>query len=163
MDYSELYKDYFPRLVQQAALWLPREDAEDMVQDVLVRLWERREALQFLADLYPYAQAAVRNKCLDRLKHQAYVREHQRSVWAGVRLAFDLETPVAHAEYRELEHQLNQAVRQLPVRCRLVFMMSRMEGKHNVEIARELGISSNTVECHITSALSRLRNKLKIS
>lgn len=163
MDYAQLYKDYFPRLVQVATIWLSREDAEDIVQDVLVRLWERRESLQFLSDPYSYAHAAVRNRCLDHLRHQAYVREHRHGVWAALRLACDLETPAVRAEYHELEQHLGQAVQQLPMRCRMVFMMSRYDGLHNDEIARRLGISSNTVECHITSALSRLRLKLKIS
>lgn len=163
MDFSELYTNYFNRLVQIASTWNSREDAEDIVQDVLVRLWERRESLAFVHDTYVYALAAVRHKCMDRLRHLTYVREHQRGVWSSVRLACDLETPATQTEYRELEYHVDRLVEQLPQRCRAVFMMSRYDGKHNVEIARELGIAVNTVECHITAALSRLRSRLKVS
>lgn len=157
MDFSELYTTYFNRLVQVASVWNSREDAEDIVQDVLVRLWERRDSLTFVDDKYTYVLAAVRHKCKDRLKHLARVREHQRGVWSALRLACDLETPAVIAEYHELECRLDRAVGQLPQRCRMVFAMSRYEGKRHAEIASEMGIAVNTVECHMTAALSRLR------
>lgn len=163
MDFSELYTTYFNRLVQVASVWNSREDAEDIVQDVLVRLWERRDSLTFVDDKYSYVLAAVRHKCKDRLKHLAYVREYQRGVWSAIRLACELETPAAVTEYHELERRLDSAVEQLPLRCRKVFTMSRYEGKRHAEIASELGIAVNTVECHMSAALERLRSKLKVS
>ena len=163
MDFAELYTDYFNRLVKTASIWNSREDAEDIVQDVLVKLWERRDSLMFVRNPYVYAFTAVRHKCLDRLKHLTYVREHQHGIWSSIRMACDLETPATQTEYHDLEFRIERAVQQLPQRCREVFMMSRYDGKHNDEIAQELGIAVNTVECHMTIALSRLRERLKVS
>lgn len=163
MDFSELYTTCFNRLVQIASIWNSHEDAEDIVQDVLVRLWERRDSLAFVQDPYLYALAAVRHRCMDRLKHLTYVREHQRGMWSAMRMACELETPAATTEYRELEQRVERIVQQLPQRCRMVFTMSRYDGKHHAEIARELGIAVNTVECHMTAALNRLRLNLKVS
>ncbi|MCR5269773.1 MAG: RNA polymerase sigma-70 factor [Prevotella sp.] len=163
MNFDQLYTELFPRLVQMASAWIAREDAEDLVQDVLVKLWERRDGLTFVANIHTYASAAVRHKCLDYLKHQAYVREHRHSVWANLHLACELESPMRYVEYRELSARIEQAVSRLPQRGRAVFQLSRYENKSNAEIARELGISVNTVECHMTKALGRLHSYLNVS
>jgi len=163
MEFDQLYTDLFPQLVQVASVWISREDAEDLAQDVLVKLWERRDSLSFISNIRIYACAAVRHKCQDYLKHQAYIREHRHGMWANLRFACELETPVHYVEYRELYDKVEQAVNQLPERKKAVFMLSRYEDKSNAEIARELGISVNTVECHMTKALSRLHHYLKVS
>lgn len=163
MDFHEFYSTCFNRLVQIASIWNSREDAEDIVQDVLVRFWERRDTLVFVHDPYSYALAAVRHQCIDRLKHLTYVREQQRSLWAAIHLACELETPATMTEYHELEQRVERVVQQLPQRCRMVFTMSRYEGKRHSEIASELGIAVNTVECHMTAALNRLRSNLRVS
>ena len=163
MDFEQLYTDLFPQLVQVASAWVSRQDAEDLVQDVLICLWERLDSLSFITNIYMYASAAVRNKCFDHLKHQTYVREHRHSVLANVRLACELENPYHYVVYRELYHKVEWAVNQLPNRSRMVFMLSRYEEKPNAEIAHELGISVNTVENHMTKALSRLHTYLEVS
>ena len=163
MDYDQLYTELFPRLVQMASAWIAREDAEDLVQDVLVKLWERREGLSFVANIRTYANAAVRHKCQDYLKHLAYVREHRRSQWANLCLACELDSPMRYVEYRELSARVEQAVSHLPRQSRTVFQLSRYEDKSNAEIAQQLGISVNTVECHMTKALRRLHFYLNVS
>lgn len=163
MDYSELYKTYFPQLVMVASRWLSKEDAEDLVQDVMVRLWVRRDTMKYLTDFFPYALTAVRNRCLDHLKHLTYVREYEHTASANLRMAIDMENPMTRMEYCEFEKKVNMAVSSLPTRCRTVFMMSRYEDKKYDEIATELGISLNTVENHMTSALCKLRNVLLAS
>lgn len=163
MNFNQLYTELFPRLVQMASAWIAREDAEDLVQDVLVKLWERRDGLSFIANIHTYASAAVRHKCQDYLKHQAYVREYRHGLWTNLHLACELESPTRYVEYRELHDRVEKAVNQLPHRNRLVFMLSRYEDKSNAEIAQELGISVNTVECHMTKALSRLHSYLNVS
>ncbi|MBQ3630657.1 MAG: RNA polymerase sigma-70 factor [Prevotella sp.] len=163
MDFDKLYTQLFPRLVQVASAWMASEEAEDLVQDVLVKLWEQRERLSFVNNIETYAFAAVRHKYLDYLKHKTYVREHQHSVWANMRLACDLESPTRDVEYRELCNRVEWAVGQLPKRSRAVFVLSRFEDKTNAEIAIEMGISVNTVECHMTQALRRMNYYLRVS
>lgn len=163
MDYSELYKTYFPQLVMVASRWLSKEDAEDLVQDVMIRLWVRRDTVKYLTDFFPYALTAVRNRCLDYIKHLTYVREYEHTASANLRMAIDMENPLTRMEYGEFEKKVNLAVSSLPTRCRTVFIMSRYEDKKYDEIATELGISLNTVENHMTSALSKLRNALLAS
>ena len=65
MNITELYKTYFTQLTETACRWVPMEDARDITQDVFLILWERREELSDFTDIYAYAYAAVRNRCLD--------------------------------------------------------------------------------------------------
>lgn len=161
MNYSDLYKDYFPRLTTVACIWVTSQDAEDIVQDVLVRLWEEQNRLAFLnGDLYAYAFMSVKNRCLDKLRAQARMRRYHSKVWSEVQNAPDWEGPLNQLEYRETERRLHHAIGTLRGRAREVFMMSRKEGLTYAEIARRLGISVNTVECHMSAALSRLRKQM---
>ena len=64
MDFEQLYTDLFPRLVQVASAWISRQDAEDLVQDVLVSFWKRRDKMSFVTNIYVFAYAAVRKKYL---------------------------------------------------------------------------------------------------
>ena len=163
MDFEQLYTDLFPRLVQVASAWISRKDAEDLVQDVLVSFWKRRDKMSFVTNIYVFAYAAVRKKYYDHLKHQTYIREHRSSVLANDSLVCELESPYHYVVYHELYHEVECAINQLPSRSRTVFMLSRYEEKPNAEIAHELGISVNTVENHMTKALNRLHTYLKVS
>ncbi len=163
MNFDELYRDFFPPLVQTASVWLSHEDAEDMVQDVMLRLWQRRERLVFIDDFYTYARTAVRRRCIDHLRHRVYVRRYQYDAADVVRTFCEFETPERRAELHELEERVERVVSTLPQRSRTVFMMSRYEDCRNADIARRLNISENTVENHMTLALRHLRNNLKVS
>ena len=74
------------------------------------------------------------------------------------------QSPVSlHLEFKETEHHANQAVLELPRRCREVFLLSRVDGLRYKEIADRMNISQNTVECQMTIALQKLRARLNVS
>lgn len=166
MNIETFYQSHFQSLVEVACRYLAKEDAEDVVQDVLMTLWERREGLAFVEDLQAYAYSSVRHRCLDRMKHEAYKREFCRRTLRAMRHDLDMEmvsnySPVSgEVEYREMAVRVDHAVSRLPNRCRAIFCMSRFEGLHYKEIGTQLGISENTVECQMTIALRKLRGML---
>lgn len=169
MNFSEFYKTNYSGLLQVACRYLKLEDAEDVVQDIMSMIWEKRDAFGFVDSLSAYAFTSVRNKCLDHVKHLSYRREYCRRTMSALRLDAKMMLVSNHsvvmAEYEatELQSRITRAVGNLPQRCRQIFNMSRMEGMKYAEISDRLGISVNTVDCQITLALKRLRRELKVS
>lgn len=133
-----------------------RAVAQELVQDLFLRLWERAPGpAGTLAASYLYA--AARNRALGHLR-----RERVAAAWASDPA---LATPAAPAADEPLhEHELREAVdravAELPERCRLVFTLSRYRRLSNAEIARTMAISVNTVEQQMWRALKTLRVKL---
>ncbi|MGI6242243.1 MAG: RNA polymerase sigma-70 factor [Prevotella sp.] len=161
MNYSELYQNLFPHLTGIACIWVTPQDAEDIVQDVLVNLWEKRDSLIFLDDIQAYAFTAVKNRCIDRLRMQSRMRQRYNMMWTQLQNSINWEKPQDIMEYQETKQRLNKAIATLKGRCREVFLLSREEGYHNSEIAQRLGISVNTVECHMTNALRKIREQFR--
>ena len=157
MNFTELYQTYFSRLTEAACRWVSPDDARDITQDVFVTLLEKEQLMNSLTDVYAYAYAAVRNRCLDRLRHEACRREYANRAWALIADTISMETPAAYVHYKETRQRLTHAINQLPQRCRQVFILSREQGLKYDCIASQLGISVNTVENHMSLALARLR------
>ncbi len=166
MNLQTFYQTNFVSMVDVASHYLSREDAEDVVQDVMTILWERRDSMSFVDDLTAYAFSSVRNRCLDRLKHETYKREFCRRTLQAMRLDQTWQNMSNHStvanevEYHEMMNRVDHAISQLPARCRAIFCMSRIEGLRYREIGQSLGISENTVECQMTIALRKLRGML---
>lgn len=157
------YQDFFDRLVDYASRQLPPQEAEDIVQDVLVSVWQKWEALEFVSDIYAYCLSSVRHKCRDYIRHQTYVREYYKST---SRQDFDFfSSPSAShlVEFGELQQRVDRAVEMLPARCQTIYRKSRDEGMSYKQISAELTISINTVETQISVALRKLRQQLKVS
>ena len=135
------------------------EQAEEMVQDVFFKIWEKRDQIEITTSIKSYLYSSVRNHCLNHLKHLKV-----RSGYAdfatnhGSELHSDVEEKL---DYSELEAKLNELVQSLPEQCQRIFRMSRFDGKKQREIADELGISIKTVENQMGRALKVMREGLK--
>jgi RNA polymerase sigma-70 factor (ECF subfamily) len=134
-----------------------RAVAEEVVQEVLLNLWRRREALTPDEALGPYLVRATRNRALNHLRHLGIERRD------AVHAAGPTEAPAAgtgRAVASELAEALAAAVAALPPRCREVFTLSRARGLSYAEIAETLDISVKTVEAQMGRALRTLRERL---
>lgn len=146
---------------------LSEEDAENIVQDVFVDLWEKKELLAAPVNLAAYLFTAVKNRCLNYLRHQSVKKiaeqqmqeEHRLAMQAGFHSleAFD---PDIFSE-NDAQEIINRALGSLSERCRQIFIMSKIEGKRQKEIAAELNISVNTIETQMGIAYKKLRAELK--
>jgi RNA polymerase sigma-70 factor (ECF subfamily) len=138
---------------------LREEDAENIVQDIFVLLWEKRDVLDIKVSLAPYLFTLVKNKCLDFLRHKTteeeFVKEYEARQMALEQLN------CAFSSDEDVEKILTAAINSLPERCREIFVKSRVEGKKYREIADELNISVNTVETQMSVALKKMRIILK--
>ncbi len=167
-NFDSIYVNNFSRLFLFAKEYvLFDEEAENIVQDIFLMLWEKRDALRVDVSLTAYLFTLVKNKCIDFLRHrmveQMYSEnvKHEYNEELNVKL-FALESfDHNFSSEEDIEILLRNAIDKLPERCRLIFIKSRIEGKKYKEIAEELNLSVNTVEGQISIALKKLREELK--
>lgn len=167
-NFDSIYINNFSRLFLFAKEYvLFDEEAENIVQDIFLMLWEKREALRVDVSLTAYLFTLVKNKCIDFLRHQMVEQmysenvKHEYNEELNVKL-FALESfDHNFSSEEDIETLLRNAIDKLPERCRLIFIKSRIEGKKYKEIAEELNLSVNTVEGQISIALKKFREELK--
>ncbi len=155
--FDSVFRMYYAQLVGVAESMLrEREAAEDVVQDVMVELWRRRENIVLETSLRAYLFRAVRNRALNHIRH---LRVAPRAEPEAAEL---IAVPAADWDTleKEMETALRQAVAGLPQRCREVFELSRVQGLKYTEIAEALSISVKTVEAQMGKAIRVLRERL---
>lgn len=155
--FEQVFKQHFKSLHAYACTILNNEDeAEERVQQVFFKLWERAGNLNFSSSVAAYLYRAVHNECLNYLKHEKIKAGHQLHVAHRMKNESVNTEPMS----RELEQQFREALQELPEQCRTVFQLSRFEELKYREIADKLNISVKTVENHMGKALKLLRLKL---
>ncbi len=159
-NFDKIYVAYFSRMHRFAKEYVVSEaDAENIVQDVFMLLWEKRDVLDIKVSLVAYLFSLVKNKSLDYLRHQAVAEDFNQELQAKLSALEMLNNAFSSDE--DVEQIISKAINTLPDRCREIFIKSRVEGKKNREIAEEMGISVNTVENQMGIALKKLRIELK--
>ena len=137
------------------------EVVEDIVQELFYTLWRNRTELPLVWSVKSYLYGAVRNHSLQYLEHlQVRQRYHKKMVADGMSESDPHDSPQKILEYKELEQRLEFALEKLPERRRIIFRMSRFEGKKYEEIARELSVSVKTVEAEMSKAIQTIRRNL---
>ena len=153
---QKIFHQYHHLLWQRAFRLLEdRGLAEDIIQEIFLRLWRMDSLDHVHGELGAYLMRSVTNRCLNRIK------ERRRVAFPGD------EQPIPDRgrssdphEQKHLRDAISRAVQELPDRCRLVFVMSKYEGLTNQQIADLLEISVKTVENQMTKAFKLLRSSL---
>ncbi|MCC7030016.1 MAG: RNA polymerase sigma-70 factor [Chitinophagaceae bacterium] len=158
--YETVYKTYFKPLYIYAYTMLKEEaQAEEIVQNLFLKIWERKEQISIDTSLKAYLYKSVYNDSLNYIKHlkvKSTYENHATQVMKQTKSP----TPANKLQYKNLEDKLREALNELPEQCRTVFQMSRYEELKYREIAARLSISEKTVENHMGKALKLLRLKL---
>lgn len=157
---TALYLRYWDKLLTVATNRLDDpEEAEECVQDVFFRLWQRREDLQLSHSLATYLAVAVKYRVINAMDKQYRLRNRIERTYADLagHQAFSAEDYLLE---KELKDQIAASVNRLPEKCRIVFKMSREQGLTHKQIASELDISEKTVEAHISKAMKDIRGNL---
>lgn len=156
--FTEIYNRYWKKLLAVARHKLERlEDAEEIVQDIFVNLWNRRNDIQINSSLNNYLAVSVKYRVIKTLD-KYFNRQHYINTL--VASSFVDDSTQEWLQFNELFGQLNHYVGDLPEKCRLVFKLSRDLGYSQKQIAEELQISEKTVEAHMGKAIKVLRAKL---
>src|SRR6202000_2837444 len=157
--FGDLFKTHFKQLRNYAFSFVQEQTlAEDIVQTVFLRLWDRIEVLNFGDSVAAYLYRAVYNESLNALKHSKVRRSHHS--WLNLQMKDLTDTAHRNLQLQELERQLRAAINDLPEQCRTIFQLSRYEDLRYREIGLRLGISVKTVENQMGKALKLLRAAL---
>ena len=155
--FEELFNTYYLilNLYAKKIIGDPIE-AQDIVQNVFVKLYANRKSLNINTSVRSYLYRAVHNACLNHLRQNKIHQGHHEHIRLQVSPIEDADTLIT----AEFEAKVWNAIQALPDQCRKIFVLNRFEGKKNSEIAELLGISQRTVETQISKALKKLRENL---
>lgn len=160
--FEKLYEKYYVYLCM-IALHIVRneEDAEEVVSDVFVRLWDSADRLKEIRSVKAYLVKAVRNASLNYIKHN---RKYGLAESINAKdlniLAWDDDYTLGQFYEKELLEIIDNCIENLPDSCREIFLLSRDKDLKYNEISDRLGISVNTVKAQMKIALSRLRENV---
>ncbi|MCR8560232.1 RNA polymerase sigma-70 factor [Mucilaginibacter sp. BJC16-A38] len=157
--FEKIFREYFKSLHAYAYTFMKDdEQAEEIVQNVFCRIWEKRDQLNPDGSIKAYLYRAVHNESVNYLKHQktrTAFRVHYNN--SEEQIGGEASEKVMTAE---LDGHIQQALNELPQQCRIIFQMSRFENLKYREIADQLNLSVKTVENQMGKALKVLRTKL---
>ncbi|MCD7901234.1 MAG: RNA polymerase sigma-70 factor [Bacteroides sp.] len=166
-SYKLLFHKYYSNLLFYATRLLEDdEEAEDVVQDVFVEVWKRRESMDIGEHIQAFLYRAVYTRCLNVLKHRSIKGKYSTAMEeisekrTTYYQPYDNNEVIKRIENRELRMEINQAISELPDKCKEVFKLSYLYDMKNKEIADVLHISLRTVEAHMYKALKVLRSRL---
>jgi RNA polymerase sigma-70 factor, ECF subfamily len=153
--FKKIFDKYFEPLCRYAYGYCNcTEQAKEIVQEVFMKIWEKREMLE-ISSANSYLYKAVKNKTLN------HIRDHKK-------VAVLFQDPPEHVAEEIVEPPLlesthiDTAIAELPKQCRTIFIMKRVQGLSYKEISKRLAVSEKTVENQMTIALKKLRESLTL-
>lgn len=157
--FREIYERYQGKVFLFALrLVKSKAEAEELVQEVFVRIWEKRLSIRIEKNFNAYILTITRNLILDRFKKAARDKSIQQKIYQNME-AFQ-NASVDQLIQKELERLHQQAVDRLSPKRKIVYLLSREEELSYEEIANKLGISKSTVSNQISESLKSIREFL---
>jgi len=158
--FEQVFKSHFKGLHSYACtIMRDPMPAEEIVQNIFLKLWEKKEEITIKENISVYLYRAVHNESLNYLRHRK-VRSAYQSYAMRQHKQTEQEKPAEKVVMKELEKKLEGALQELPEQCQTIFQMSRFEDLKYREIADRLGLSVKTIENQMGKALKLLRLKL---
>lgn len=165
--FNKLYEQYFNRSVRFVRSYLfDDQAAEDIASECLIKVWEKMKTAE-LESVRSYLFVALKHRALDYLKHEGIRKAAADNI--GARLNRELEIRISTLESldpqdifsTEIHRILYQTLEELPEKTRLIFMMSRFEGRSHKEIAERFNLTVKGVDYQLAKSLAALRISLK--
>jgi RNA polymerase sigma-70 factor (ECF subfamily) len=155
--FREIFDRYFDRIYGVAySLVKSPMIAEDMTQDIFLKIWEKREMLTDVQKLDAYLFRVARNHILNEFRNK--VKEQDFSEYLCNFFRETADNPEQHLIFTELEEVVSRAVEHLPPQQREIYRLCREDGLRQEEIAEKLQISVNTIKQHMNRALKFIRH-----
>jgi RNA polymerase sigma-70 factor (ECF subfamily) len=158
--FTSIYRRYWEELFITAVKVLRgKEEAADVVQDVFLSFWNRREELNVQGSLAAYLHTSVRYKCIQYIKKNITRRDYL-VLLSEVELSGFFTNAETDLQLKELQHTINKTVAKMPSKMQKVYNLSRNEHLSHKEIAGNMSISVETVKKHIQHAMSLIKINL---
>lgn len=158
--FEQVFKSNFKNLHAYACTIVQEEvAAEEIVQNVFLKLWERAEWLNIQSTVIAYLYRAVHNESCNHLKHQKVKNTYTQYAQHSMNPATN-DSAARKVLVSELEQKIRSTLNELPEQCRTIFQLSRFEELKYQEIADKLSLSIKTVEAQMGKALRIMRVKL---
>ena len=157
--FDALFVEYYPKVLRFVMCFChDKSEAENIVQELFMELWIKRERFIKIENLDNYLFVSARNSAIHYVK-QSLVCSDEMSACNVQSNYISGDMKLCH---EELYSFIMNEIGSMPEQRRRVFVMSRVDGLNNSEIAQRLGISKRTVETHISLALAQLKKLLPI-
>ena len=156
--FKVLYDRYWESLYLKACKRVDKDEAKDMVQEVMTTLWRRRNDIVVQEDgqIARYLHTAIKYRVIS---HYAYLSNEIPNT--DLFTALNSQDAANTLEAKELSELLEQEINRLPARMQLIFRMSREDDFSIADIARQLNLSEQTIKNQLTEALKRIRESIK--
>jgi RNA polymerase sigma-70 factor (family 1) len=161
--FTQLYLQFGKKLIQFAmSLVRSREIAEELVEDVFVKLWANRQKIGQIENITVYLYVAVKNKALNALSHKA--RELVAAPFDDLDTSIEAFGPDPYDLMitAEMMTRMRRAIESLPPRCKIIFRLIREDGLKYKEVAEILNISVNTIDVQVAIAVKKICTALQI-
>lgn len=156
--FDSLFLRYYPILCAYAKRFVGLDDSEEIVQELMVWLWENGKQHVIETSLKSYLFKSVKNRCLTLMTHNDMRERVENKLYESLQNYY--EDPDFYI-VEELRHHIEEAVRRLPESYRESFIMNRFHQLTYQQIAEKLNVSSKTIDYRIQQALKFLRKELK--
>lgn len=159
-EFNRFFQVYYPKVRAFAeSILKSEEEAKDVAQEIFLKLWDKTDIwMGRIESCSPYVYSITKNHIFDLIKHKKIERRYQENISTSLLSELDITDPYSEIYAKELHLLISLALKQMPEKRKLVFEMSRFEGKSNNDIALNLGLSVRTVERHIYLALGELKD-----
>ena len=157
--FEKIYLNYWEKLYSVAYKWTNcRETSKELVQDLFLKLWDKRETLHIYRSLNSYIFSFIKYLIYNHLDSQKVKDKHLASLRPENNLEYTTDQKLS---FDELYQLLDVEIGNLPEKTKNVFQLSRQHNLSNKEIAQKLEISEKTVEFHLTKSIKRIKSGIK--
>ena len=154
-QFSEIFREYERRLFVFVVRTLRSEQlAQDIVQEVFLRLWAMRDQIKGIENMNAYLYKLAENQVYNYLRHAAVEKRARQELWQRMQEA---TTDHSHTMIdREYDAVIEMAILTLPEQRRKIYHLNKREGKKQSQIAEELHLSPHTVRNHLSAAFKQI-------
>lgn len=159
--FTQLYQRYSLRLLGRIIRLVKSEEtAEEILQTLFLKVWERRDQIDADKPLKPFLFTIAQNLVYDHFRRMA-LDERFRNEFIK-QYAEDYQHIEEELTFKQTQENVMNAIKALPPQCQKVFILFKIEGKSYAEICETLNISKSTVNNHLTKANSLLKSNLPL-
>jgi RNA polymerase sigma-70 factor (ECF subfamily) len=158
--FDTIYERYCKRLYGFVLRYIKqKEDAQGIVQEVFIKIWETRNKIDVYSSFDSFIFTIAYNTTISLLRKRVSEQEYLKKLKSSQQI-FSGDQIIDEIHFKEINTRINVLLGQLTPRQKEIFLLSREQGLTHTEIAKKLGISTNTVKNHLVTALAFIKSHI---